>query len=86
MPKEEILPIVNESEVPDAATRRLELMAHLSEAYLSALDEQMGQLHNQFVAFISEAKLPLPQVLLVLEMLVSETVAQAHAKYLAGVE
>jgi hypothetical protein len=67
-----------------AVQRQTELLQHLGEAYKESLDEQMGQLHNQFVTFISVSRLPLPQVLLVLEILVSETIAQAKARYLGG--
>jgi hypothetical protein len=41
----------------------------------------MALLHNRFVAFIAESRLPLPQVLLVLEMLITETIDQAKRKY-----
>jgi hypothetical protein len=54
----------------------------MSESYDAKLEKDMGQLHNQFVAFISASRLPLPQVLLVLQILIKETVDQAHAKYL----
>ena len=67
-----------------AVQRQTELLQQLGEAYKDSLDEQMGQLHNQFVAFISAARLPLPQVLVVLEILVNETVAQATERYLGG--
>ena len=56
----------------------------MSESYETKLEKDMGQLHNQFVAFISTAKLPLPQVLLVLQILVKETIDQAYGKYLEG--
>jgi hypothetical protein len=73
-----------EEDVAHALERRQALLQAVGTAYAAQLDEQMGLLHNQFVAFISEAKLPLPQVLLVLEMLVNETIAQARAKYVGG--
>ena len=56
----------------------------MSESYEAKLEKDMGQLHNQFVAFISTAKLPLPQTLLVLQMLVKETIDQAYGKYLGA--
>jgi hypothetical protein len=59
-------------------------MAHLRGVYEDNLVDSMGMLHNRFVAFVAESKLPLPQVLLVLEMLVSETIEQAKKKYLGG--
>jgi hypothetical protein len=71
-----------EQDVADLETRRAEMMQHLSEAYSAKLDEDMGQLHNQFVSFIATAGIPLPQVLLVLELLVAETVQQARVRYL----
>ena len=57
-------------------------VAHLRSVYEDHLNESMAHLHNRFVGFIAESRLPLPQVLLVLEMLVAETVAQAKKKYL----
>lgn len=56
----------------------------MGESYEAKLEKDMGQLHNQFVAFISTAKLPLPQTLLVLQMLVRETIDQAYGKYLGA--
>jgi hypothetical protein len=57
-------------------------MAHLQGVYEDHLNEFMAHLHNRFVAFIGESRLPLPQVLLVLEMLMAETIDQAKKKYL----
>ena len=73
-----------EEEIRAAVEKQQAMFAVLSEAYSAKLDEEMGKLHNQFVAFIATARLPLPQVLLVLEILVKETVEQAIAKYLGG--
>jgi len=67
-----------------ALDRQTELLQHLGESYNAQLDDEMGQLHNQFVVYIAAAHLPLPQVLLVLEILVNETIAQAKAKYVDG--
>jgi len=50
--------------------------------YENHLTDEMGMLHNRFVAFIAESRLPLPHVLLVLEMLISETIDQAKKKYM----
>ena len=71
-----------EAEVRAAVEKRQAMLAALHEAYVAQLDEEMGKLHNQFVAFIATARLPLPQVLLVLEILVAETIIQARARYL----
>lgn len=56
----------------------------MSESYEIKLEKDMEHLHNQFVAFISSSKLPLPQTLLVLQMLVKETIDQAYEKYLGA--
>ena len=56
-------------------------VAHLHQVYEDHLEQSMAHLHNRFVAFIAESRLPLPQVLLVLEMLVVETIGQAKRKY-----
>jgi len=57
-------------------------MAHLHQVYENHLEDTMGHLHNRFEAFISESRLPLPHVLLVLHMLIDETTDQARKKYL----
>lgn len=54
----------------------------LRESYELKLEEEMGLLHNQFVSFIATSRLPIPQVLLVLQMLVKETTDQASIRYL----
>jgi len=56
-------------------------VAHLRSVYEDHLNESMAHIHNRFVGFIAESRLPLPQVLLVLEMLVAETIEQAKTKY-----
>jgi hypothetical protein len=56
----------------------------LAEEYSNQLDDDMGKLHNQFVGFISASKLPLPQVALVLEVLLRETVDEAIRRYMGG--
>uniref|UniRef100_A0A6M3KN40 Uncharacterized protein n=1 Tax=viral metagenome TaxID=1070528 RepID=A0A6M3KN40_9ZZZZ len=58
------------------------VLEKLSEAYEEKLNDDMGKLHNRFVGFISMSRLPLPQVLLVLEMLRLETIEQARKSYL----
>ena len=59
-------------------------MARLQEVYEDHLNESMAHLHNRFVAFIGESRLPIPQVLLVLHMLIAETTDQAKKKYLGA--
>ena len=72
---------VTEKEATEQQAIALRMM---SVSYETKLEQDMGQLHNQFVAFIASAKLPLPQVLLVLQILIKETVDQAYGKYLEG--
>jgi len=57
-------------------------VAHLRSVYEDHLNDSMALLHNRFVAFIAESRLPIPQVLLVLKMLEAETIDQAKKKYL----
>lgn len=73
---------VTEGQAQIAMENQRVLMGALADAYEDQLNTEMGQLHNQFVVFISTARLPLPQVLLVLQILVQETVEQATRKYL----
>jgi hypothetical protein len=56
-------------------------IAQLRSAYEDHLNDTMALLHNRFVGYIAESRLPIPQVLLVLKMLVSETIEQAKRKY-----
>jgi hypothetical protein len=56
-------------------------IAQLHSAYEDHLNQTMAHLHNRFVAFIGESRLPIPQVLLVLGILTSETIEQAKKKY-----
>lgn len=60
------------------ATQRLELEAR----YNQYITDQAGTLHNQIVAFISQSKIPLVQVMLVLDMLLEETKRNCYDKYL----
>ena len=48
--------------------------------------EMMGNLHNRFVGFISEAKLPITHVITVLQLLLTEAVEMANQKYVGGGE
>lgn len=64
----------------------VEVVAAAQEAlrYEAHLEDQMGHLHNRFVAFIAESRLPLPQALLVIETLKAEIMEQAVKKYLGA--
>jgi len=83
MPSKKIKPEI-ESAKPQAVPTPQDHAAALERVrlvYENHLTDEMGILHNRFVAFISESRLPLPHVLLVLEMLISETIDQAQKKY-----
>lgn len=49
-------------------------------AYETRLDEDTGQLYNQFIAFISEARVPLYNALVVLEIVRTEVVEQIRKR------
>lgn len=59
-----------------------EIIDSITANYEAQNTEKMGHLHNRFVSFISEAKLPLPEVVLVLQMLLKEAMDMAEKKYL----
>ena len=59
-----------------------EAMGQLTKLYESEIADEMGKLHNRFVAYISEARLPLTHVIMVLEMLHQETLELAKKQYL----
>jgi hypothetical protein len=67
-----------------AIAQRGEFMQTLDAEYEAHLDVEMEHLHNQFVSFISSAHIPLPHVMVVLEMLRLETLEQIAKKYLGG--
>ena len=64
----------------------IEAQAQISAAFRQeaedAIVDAMGKLHNQMVSFIATAKIPLPHVVMVLEMLKRETLDQAYKQYL----
>jgi hypothetical protein len=84
MVKKRIKPDPKQEEEKDQDQRGVALRM-IQESYVAKLDEDMGKLHNQFVAFISSAGIPMPHVLLVLQILIKETTDQAYEKYLGGV-
>lgn len=59
-----------------------EIINKITQEYEAQNVEKMGHLHNRFVAFISESKIPLPNVVLVLQMLLKEAMEMAEKKYL----
>jgi hypothetical protein len=54
----------------------------LSQLYAKELDDRMGLLHNRFVAYIAESKLPLVQALFVLEIVKDTLIRQGRETYL----
>ena len=71
---------------PELENRRLppEIIKLIIENYNTAIDQQMEHLHNQFVVYISESKLPVMQVIMVLQILLKESVDMAMQKYVKG--
>lgn len=63
------------------ATATPQFVDKIKENQVTEMEDRMGQLHNRFVAYISESKLPLPMVVLVLQMLLAEATDQALVKY-----
>ena len=61
-----------------------EIISLIIENYNTVLDGQMEHLHNQFVVYISESKLPIMQVIMVLQILLKESVDMATQKYVKG--
>jgi len=59
-------------------------LAKLKIVYEEHLNDEMANLHNRFVAFISESRLPLPQALMVIKMLEAEIMDQARLKYMGS--
>jgi len=56
----------------------------LEKRYEEYIGDKTGLLHNQFVAFISESKIPLNLCLLVLELLLDEVKEQLRKQHLGG--
>ena len=85
---EERSPMANPEAEPDRSPPGRALPAEIINKILenneAAITERMGNLHNKFVGFISEARIPLPQVILVLQMLLKEATDMALRKYLKG--
>lgn len=72
---------IDEKNVKQSIEQQQAILNHLSQEYDLTLDDQMGQLYNQFVVYISSAKIPMTHVLLVLELLKKDTIEQAYRKY-----
>lgn len=57
-------------------------LARLEKVYGQQLADKMGKLHNRLVGYISQAQIPLPHVVLVLEMLKDEAMELARQEYM----
>lgn len=64
------------------ANLTLKKKQELEKRYNLYIAEQAGALHNKLVAFVSESKIPLVQVLLVLEILLDEVKEQLKKMHL----
>lgn len=62
----------------DTAVKKLREQVK-AEVY-QELDDETGQLYNRFVAYISEARIPLYNALVVLDILKAEIVEQIRKK------
>ena len=58
------------------------LLKQFEQDFDKTLTDRMGHLHNQFVAFISESRLPITHVITVLNILLYEANEQAKQKYI----
>lgn len=59
-----------------------EIIDKIISSHESQVDDTMGHLHNRFVAYIAESKVPLPQVVVVLQILLDEALEIAKQRYL----
>jgi len=55
-------------------------LQQVDQLYGQLLDDRVGKLYNRFVGYISESRVPLYNVLAVLEILKTETVGQIMKK------
>jgi hypothetical protein len=58
-----------------------EIVNRIIEENHAQMVERMGNLHNKFVGYIAEAKLPVNEVITVLAILHKEAVEMASKKY-----
>jgi hypothetical protein len=58
-----------------------EIVKRIIDDHESRIDDNMGHLYNRFVGYISEAQIPLPQVITVLNMLLRDALGLAEQKY-----
>jgi hypothetical protein len=59
-----------------------ETFSRLTKIYDDQINDQMGHLYNKFVTYISESKIPVAMVIVVLEILLQEALARAKEGYM----
>jgi len=59
-----------------------DVVGMIQQDYEDRVNDSMGHLYNRFVGFISESKVPLPQVVVVLQMLLHESMQLAKERYI----
>lgn len=77
-------PVKKESSpaAPEHITLAPDALNEVRKFYEARTEDEMGNLHNRFVSFIAESRVPLAQVLLVLKILEAETIEIARQKFL----
>ena len=84
MTKKKVVEVIPQQEELQDRQVPPEIVKLIIENYNTAIDQQMEYLHNQFVVYISESKLPIMQVIMVLQILLKESVDMATQKYVKG--
>lgn len=58
-----------------------EIVQKIIDEHQAQVNDRMGHLHNRFVGYISEARLPLTEVITVLTLLLKEAAEMAKQAY-----
>ena len=82
MKKKPVKPVKKEMEKVEPMPP--DIVKLIIENYNTALDQQMEHLHSRLIAYVSESKLPVMQVIMVLQILLSEATEIATKKYVKG--
>ena len=82
-------PVLKPEPLPVALTSldwfsKPEIRLVLEAEYNKRMEQAAGLLHNKFVAFIAESKLPLSLVLLVFSLLTKELEEECNKRYLGA--
>lgn len=84
MAKKNIVEETSQQEDPGNKQIPPEIVKMIIDNYNIMIDQQMELLHNRIAAYVSEAKLPVMQVIMVLQILLGEAVEMATTKYVKG--